>query len=573
MGDLKSRIIRSVNGHSALVARLNAVSSGIESDLAAVPIPDLRMTDANTLYSKLVDHFNRREWTQALDVAVKLLPLAPRHPGVYYIAGVSNLELQRNPQAVECLKMASTLNPSCLDYVVQFAKALAASHRNREAKVAADRASTLASSDPLTLDTLGVVHSQIGNYEAAALTFGRVVELSPHHAPYRYNLSTALVAAGKLDAAETEIEACLSLDPYYWRAHLTLAQLRRHTEAHNHIARLESLLSEIDLSTDTNNATAALTCLHLALSKEHEDLAHYPQALKHLIEGKSAAGAGRSYSITQDENLFRTVTDAFNEQETPSGGCVTYEPIFVIGMPRSGTTLVERIISSHPDVQSAGELLNFAMSLKSFSKSRSSDLISPDIIAGATGIEWQKLGEMYLASTRPTTGQKPHFIDKLPHNFLYAGFIAKALPHAKIVCLRRNPMDTCLSNFRQLFAPKSPFFDYSFDLLDTGRYYVLFDRLMAHWQKVLPGRILEIHYEDIVQSQEAKSRQILDFCGLTWDERCLRFEENPSPVATASAIQVRAPIYRSALKRWKKYGDRLDDLQTLLLDSGIRIDG
>jgi hypothetical protein len=271
--------------------------------------------------------------------------------------------------------------------------------------------------------------------------------------------------------------------------------------------------------------------------------------------------------------VFRAVTDAFNEQETPSGGCVTYEPIFVIGMPRSGTTLVERIISSHPDVQSAGELLNFAMSLKSFSKSRSSDLISPDIIAGAKGIEWQKLGEMYLASTRPTTGQKPHFIDKLPHNFLYAGFIAKALPHAKIVCLRRNPMDTCLSNFRQLFAPKSPFFDYSFDLLDTGRYYVLFDRLMAHWQRVLPGRILEIHYEDIVESQEAKSRQILDFCGLTWDERCLRFEENPSPVATASAIQVRAPIYRSALKRWKKYGDRLDDLQTLLLDSGIRIDG
>jgi tetratricopeptide (TPR) repeat protein len=528
------------------------------------------MTDADRLHSQLINHFNQREWEAALDVAAKFLPLAPRHPGAYYVAGIANLELQRAPQAVECLRRASLLDPSCVDYSVQFAKALAASNRNREAKVIADRASSLPSSDPVIMDTLGVIHSQIGSYEAAAAAFRKVVTLSPSHAPYRYNLATALVAAGELDEAETELETCLSLDPHCWRAHLTLAQLRRQTPDSNHIARLESLLLEVD---QTDSSNAALTCLHLALSKEYEDLARYPLALEHLTLGKSAAAAGRAYSIVQDEALFAAIIDTFREPEAHSSGYATSEPIFIIGMPRSGTTLVERIISSHPEVHSAGELLNFSMSLKFSSRYRSADLINPGIIAGARDLDWEKLGEMYLSSTRPATGQTPHFIDKLPHNFLYAGFIARALPNAKIICLRRNPMDTCLSNFRQLFAPKSPFFDYSFDLLDTGRYYVFFDQLMAHWQRVLPGRILEVHYEEIVESQETQSRRIMQFCGLTWDDRCLRFEENPSPVATASAVQVRAPIYRSALQRWKKYGTKLDALQNLLVASGIRVHG
>jgi hypothetical protein len=133
-------------------------------------------------------------------------------------------------------------------------------------------------------------------------------------------------------------------------------------------------------------------------------------------------------------------------------------------------------------------------------------------------------------------------------------------------------MDTCLSNFRQLFPPKSPYFDYSFDLLDTGRYYVLFDQLMAHWQRVLPGRILEVQYETLVETQEASSRRLLEFCGLPWHDACLHFEENPSAVATASVVQVREPIYRSALQRWKKYAPQLGELQALLRDGGIRVD-
>jgi hypothetical protein len=152
----------------------------------------------------------------------------------------------------------------------------------------------------------------------------------------------------------------------------------------------------------------------------------------------------------------------------------------------------------------------------------------------------------------------------MPLNFLYAGFIAAALPQATIVCLRRDPLDTCLSNFRQLFALEYSYYNYAYDLLDTGRYYRQFDRLMAHWQRVLPGRILEVQYERIVADQEGQTRRLLEFCGLPWEDACLSFERNAAPVSTASAVQVREPLYGSAVGRWRRYEAQLGELKALL---------
>ncbi len=524
------------------------------------------MTDAATLYVQLTEAFSRRAWQHAENLANDLLKIRPRHGGTLYIAGLTKMERGQMPKALEYLRKATIVEPLRVDFAVQLAKAFSLANRNREAEAAANTALALSPHDPVMLDTLGIIFSNVGAYASAITAFRRATDLAPAHVPYRYNLATALVAAGDIGAAEAEIDLCIELDPTYWRTHLTLAQLKRQTPASNHVQRLESLLSRVG---DTSADRPAQMWLNMALAKECEDIADYPKAFDHLVLGKSAAAADRSYSIQQDEELFAAIMEAFPQPQELGSGHSTNEPIFIIGMPRSGTTLVERIISSHPDVQSAGELLNFGMSLRFMSGSTTDRLIDPDIILRSHDVDWKRLGEIYLSSTRPATGQKPHFIDKLPHNFLYAGFIAKAMPQAKIICLRRDPMDTCLSNFRQLFAPNSPFFDYSFDLLDTGRYYVLFDRLMAHWQRVLPVRILEIDYEALVDSQEVSSRRLLEFCGLSWDDACLRFDENPSPVATASSVQVREPLYRSAMKRWKKYGSRLDELQTLLTCAGI----
>ena len=523
------------------------------------------MTDPAKLYAQLTNAFSRRAWPRVVEVAAVLGPLAPRHPGLYYMSGVAHMELQRMHEAVEYLRRASVLEPQNPDFAVQYAKSLTMARRNVDAKVAADKAAKLLGSDPLAWDTLGVTYSQIGAYESSSNAFRRAVALAPYNPAYQYNLATSLVAAGNLNAAEQAIDSCLELDPKYWRAHLTLAQLRRQTPANNHVERLNRLISGLRASKDQS----ALVCLHMALAKELEDLNQYPRALKHFVLGKAAGAASRRYSIERDEALFQAITESFPQLQPTTPGYETGEPIFILGMPRSGTTLVERIVSSHPQVQSAGELLNFGMAIKHLSGSATGSLIDLDTVHQSRNLDWTKLGEMYLTSTRPVTGQKQRFIDKLPHNFLYAGWIASALPKATIICLRRNPVDTCLSNFRQLFAPKSPYFDYSFDLLDTGRYYVLFDRLMKHWQRVLPGRILEVHYETLVVEQERTSRQIIQFCRLPWDDRCLQFERNPAPVATASAVQVRAPMYRDALQRWKKYGATLNPLIELLRDAEI----
>jgi hypothetical protein len=241
-------------------------------------------------------------------------------------------------------------------------------------------------------------------------------------------------------------------------------------------------------------------------------------------------------------------------------------------MPRSGTTLVERILSSHPEVHSAGELENFPLAVKHASGSATPSLTDPDTIRRASDLDWRALGNRYIQGTRMLTGGKPRFVDKLPHNFLYAGHIARALPNASIICLRRGPMDTCLGNFRQLFSLVSPYYDYSFDLLDTGRYYLLFDRLMAHWETTMPGRILRVDYEDLVDHQEDVTRRLLAHCRLPWNDACLRFEENALPVSTASAVQVRAPMFRSSLQRWKRYEPQLQPLRTLLEAGGAKVE-
>lgn len=290
-----------------------------------------------------------------------------------------------------------------------------------------------------------------------------------------------------------------------------------------------------------------------------------------MIQGKKLAGSTLHHSTEQDIAAFDAI-QRIDSTMKPGYGHDSTEPIFVFGMPRTGTTLVERILSSHPDVASAGELREFGIAIR---KACGIGLLASSrhaTTARISAIDWKQLGETYLRSTRHVTGRAPRFIDKFTHNFPYAGFIARTFPNAKLACLRRNPVDTCLSNFRQLFSRKLPYYNYSFDLADTGNYFILFDRLMAYWRQRLPGRILEVDYENLVHAQRATTKKIIDFCGLPWHESCLDFHANASPVATASSVQVRAAMYTSAVRRWHKYRPQLAGLQSLLERAGIMID-
>jgi tetratricopeptide (TPR) repeat protein len=524
------------------------------------------LNDPARLYAQAIEALNSGRWAQAQQLAAQVASGAPRHAGPHYIAGVAALQLQQLPLALGHLQRAAGYSPDRVDYLAQYARALAMAFRMQEALQVADAAMRLPCDDAVACDTLGVVYSRANLHAQAARAFRRAVELAPEHANYRFNLATSLMFHGQLDAAGEELEACLAADPGYWRAHVSLAQLRKQTPDRNHVARLETLIPA-HLQDDE-----AQLYLNTALAKEYEDLGDYPRAFDHYRAGKAAHRKHLGDPAARDAQMFDAIRRHFDGLEQGGQGDASGEPIFVMGMPRSGTTLVDRILSAHPDVHSAGELNNFAVVLQRMAQRPARNL------AGTLGtldsrLDWARLGRGYLESTRPNTGHTPRFVDKLPHNFLYAGFIARALPNARIVCLRRDPMDTCLSNFRQLFALESPNYDYSFDILDTGRYYLQFDRLLRHWREALPGRILELEYEGLVDAQEERTRELLAFCGLSWDERCLNFEDNAAPVATASAVQVRSAMNRDSLQRWKRYGDRLDPLRRLLEEGGIEIRG
>ncbi|MGY3264659.1 sulfotransferase [Lysobacter sp. HA35] len=520
--------------------------------------------DPASLYAEAISALNRNEFPRAFELAGQLARVAPQHGGVHFIGGVAALHMDRIPQAIALLDRACVLSPTRPDYHAQRARALAAARMFREAIDAADRALAASPQDPLTLDTLGVVLTQANDYVRAGDLFRRAVHAAPDVATFHFNYATALMFAGEIDDAEREYEACLALDPRYGRAHLALAQLRKQTAESNHLDRLQALL------VDATPGEAAMY-LQLSLAKEDEDLQHYPEAFAHLVAGKREGARGRSYRFERDEQLFAAIERSFETLPTPAAPSSSSEPIFVFGMPRSGTTLVDRILSSHPDVQSAGELQNFGVLLKRLSGTRTRALMDPETIAAARRADLSPLGDAYTASTRPVTGNKPHFVDKLPHNFLYAGFIAAALPNARLVAVRRHPMDVCLSNFRQLFALTSPYYDYSFDPVDTARYYVLFDHLMTHWRALVGDRLLEVRYETLVDEQEATTRTLLGHCGLDWSDACLAFEKNEAPVATASVVQVRSPMFRTSLGRWKRYGNALDPMRRVLENAGIEI--
>lgn len=491
-----------------------------------------------------------------------LLREVPPHAGLLFVAGVSALHVRQPSKAVALLRQAVALNPARADYLAQLARALAMSFSLEEAMRVAEQSLRAGPTDATTFETLGAVLALANDHARAATLFERAVALEPGHPPYRFGLATSLLFTGDLQGAERELEACIALAPHYWKAHLALSQLRRQTASRNHIARLQGLLEQA-------RGDEPGLFLHLALAKELEDLGDYPRAFEALVRGKAAGGRGRDYDAANDRALFEALTANVPAQAATTGGLDSSAPVFVFGMPRSGTTLVDRILSSHPDVHSAGELQDFGVALKRASGSRTPALLDIDTVTRASNLDWRALGAAYLQSVATRRGSRQRFVDKLPHNFLYVGYIARALPEARMICVRRDPVDTCLSNFRQLFALDTDRYDYSFDLLDTGCYYLLFDRLMAHWRRVLPGRVLEVTYEDLVEAQEATTRDLIAFCGLPWHDACLRFHDNPAPVATASAAQVRAPLYRDAMQRWRHYAPQLAGLLRLLEEGGV----
>ena len=508
-----------------------------------------------------------RDYRRAHELCLRILTRAPEFADAFFLLGIIAAEHGNFAKAADVIGRALRLDAQRAEYHAQLGRCLLALNQPREALQAASRALALMPREALTLDTIGVVMSRAGAYQESLDPFRRALALDAGKPAYFYNFGASLQFVGDFTGAESAFRSALALDRNFHKAWSSLGQVSPQLFTANELEHLEDMLSARDISVE-----AELHICH-ALARYYEQLGNCSRSFQYLERGKLRKRASIDYSIDMDLALFEAARRICSEDflKQPEAGHDSEEPIFIVGLPRTGTTLVERILSSHPQVYSAGELTNFSLALKRATGTTSSFVLDVATLEAAVQIDSRKLGRDYIDSTRPRTGHTPRFIDKMPLNFLYAGLLSRTLPRAKIICLRRNPLDSCLSNYRQLFATSFSYYNYSYDLLDTGRYYIAFDALARHWATSIPQNYCEVHYEVVVKDTEREARRLLAFCGLPWDPSCLSFHENAAPVSTASSVQVRKPIYRTALERWRRYEPEIAPLISLFRERGIAI--
>jgi tetratricopeptide (TPR) repeat protein len=435
--------------------------------------------------------------------------------------------------------------------------------RRAEALGAMEGALCLEPRSPALDNMLGELFGACDEPGKAAHLFRRAVQGRPQDLGFRLNLAKAQRMMGEFKAAEDNLDILISADPLRFEAYMLRSDLRAARAEDNHVEALSRLVHGA-LGEDPRR-----TPVWFALAKELEDLGQWDAAFAALKRGCSAHRRTYAYDVASDIAVIDRLKAAYTKSAVTAGpaGFASPEPIFVVGLPRSGTTLVERIVSSHDAVFNAGELQDFdRVCAEGVLKLHPAARTPEAVLETALALDPESLGRAYVEATRPRTGHKPRFVDKLNWNYLNLGLIARALPAARMICLRRNPMDSCLSMYKVLFAERYLF---SYDLDELGRYYAAWLGLIEHWRSVCGERLLIVDYEALVADPEAASRQILAHCALPWDPACLDFHRRDDPSTTASAVQVRQPIHQRSVDRWRRFERHLEPLADRLRRQGV----
>lgn len=501
------------------------------------------------------------------DAAASCVTLAAKLPAdvrVWNLAAEVALRSKKPSEAAELLRRALICAPGDPVIMVNYARVLLRLDRQKEARVIALRVDAASLNAPDLQDALGSLLTHLEEPARALPHFQAAVGAAPNNTHFRYNLAMAQRMVGDFEAAEINLDEVIHVRPFDVEAYYARSDLRRQTRQHNHVSQMESVLGQL-------KGQRSAIPVAFALAKELEDLGEYRRAFAHLHEASHAYRAALRYSVAEDvavlDKLRKTHTLATLEKLRISFG--NEECIFVVGLPRSGTTLVERILGGHSTVYAAGELDAFPrVAVEAVARRGKATVSKLDFVDCALEVDFSRLGPDYLKATRPRTGHTAKFTDKLPLNYLYAGLIHTALPNARFIALHRHPMDSCYAMYRTLFAAAYPF---TYDLGDLARYYVAWDRLMQHWGDVVGDAWLTVKYEDLVCNQEAVTRRMLDHCRLPWEPQCLEFNTLPEAVSTASAVQVRQPLHTDSVGRWRNYAHQLKPLVLHLEANGIEV--
>ncbi|MFL0798973.1 MAG: sulfotransferase [Agarilytica sp.] len=477
------------------------------------------------------------------------------------------------PVALQAIEKAIAIDPDNHEWLLQKALCLSKLGKIDLLPPLIERLTHASFDTAYQYSTMALVLTHVGRHEQAFNYYQQAVNKEPGDAQHYYNLASSLRFLGDITAAEDNYNKAIVLNPQDYEAYRLRSELRKQTDANNHVDELTAIV-------EAENVGARGTAqVSYALAKEFEDIGDSQRSFHFLTIGAKARRDCIKYDPSSDlrtidaiQNVF--TADVFDHKNTNRAlnGSSGKTPIFILGLPRTGTTLVERIVSSHSEVVSAGELNNFSVEmLRQVKAVMGSKSIPKEQLVGLTkNIDFRALGEAYIDSTHTLVGESRYFIDKLPLNYLYVGLIRLALPQAKIINLKRHPLDTCYAMYKQLFKDAYPF---SYDLEELGHYYLAYQRLMDHWNTVMPGVIHTVSYEDVVHDIEGQTKNLLHYCDLSWQAQCLTYYKNREASTTASATQVRKPVYKSSVGLWRNYQKQLQPLIRVLNEGGIQIDG
>ncbi|TGD75297.1 sulfotransferase family protein [Mangrovimicrobium sediminis] len=502
----------------------------------------------------------RGDFHGAIDRARRVLTAKPDLPEGHFLVGLVAQAREDIGTAVQAFGSVTKLAPQHGAAWAQLARLfMRMGHVNR-ADEALAQAVAHQDGNPMVEDAIATVFSLLGDQQEASHWLQKALAQQPRHLPFLINRANNQMFLGDFDGAEQTLRSALQVDPGNANAHWLLSGLRKAT-GREHVDQLNGMIANSRNPKD-------LAYLQYALGKELEDLGDWSAAFTAYAAGAAARRSTLHYDEAAEAAMFDALQNSLTREwlDSRSEGCPDASPIFIVGQPRTGTTLVERIVTSHSMVHSAGELRQFDSAVRRLVNYRGRARYSAELVQAAAGIDVARLGEAYLSTTRALRGELPRFVDKLPANYRFLPLILAALPNAKIVHLQRDPMDACFSSFKQLFADAYP---HSYEQREMGRHHARYFRLMQCWRERFGERFIDLSYETVAADPEPSTRRLIEFLGLPWEDACLDFHRQDGAVTTASVVQVREAAHTRSVGRWQRYGEALAPLRETLESEGI----
>ena len=508
----------------------------------------------------VMDLIGQGKLLKAEDICRQFLAKVPHHVEAMRLLADIGLRFGVLDDAETLLSAAHTLEPDNVPVHIDLIQALR--KRQKFARALEEAKALLASApDNVQFQSIcAIEHMQTGDYDNALALFDSILERLPNDAVTLTSRGHAEKTRGQYDAAVAAYRHAIAANPQHGEAYYSLANLKIYSFGDDEVAAMHEQEADLNLS------AADRTYLRFALGKAYEDRGDYETSMRYYLEGNALKKAQSSYKADRmraDLEAQAAVCSAAFFAQRDGGGCQAPDPIFVVGLPRVGSTLLEQILASHPDIDGTLELPNIlALSQSLRRRARKTNGSGyPEILADLDDAERSEFGRQYIEQTRIHRQGAALFVDKMPNNFRHIGLIHLILPNARIIDIRRHPMAAGFSGFKQLFAEGQEF---TYDLADMGNYYRDYVALMDHWDEVLPGVVLRVNYEDLVADLETEVGRILEYCDVPFDEACIEFHRTERSVRTPSSEQVRQPINRSGLDYWRNYAEWLDPLRDAL---------